>query len=148
MCDTAAMPALDPSLPVPLAMVVAGLQAMAAQSPADIPGPQALLEAQALLTQTDVMKALSLQRIADVDNRQLHTLDDSPSTSAWVAEQQTSMPRSDVALARRLDRFPLLSARLAAGWVVAAGRCADLPHARIAASPRRPARWSHRRPTS
>jgi hypothetical protein len=32
-----------------------------------------------------------------------------------VAEQQTSMPRSDVALARRLDRFPLLSARLAAG---------------------------------
>jgi hypothetical protein len=115
MCDAAEMLPLDPSLPVPLAMVVAGLQAMAAQTPADIPGAQALLEAQVLLVQTDVMKALSLQRIADVDNRQLHALDDSPSTSAWVAEQQTSMPRSDVALARRLDRFPLLSARLASG---------------------------------
>jgi hypothetical protein len=109
------VPTLDPSLPVPLAMVVAGLQAMAAQTPADIPGAQALLEAQVLLTQTDVIKALSLQRIADVDTRQLHTLDDSPSTSAWVAEQQTSMPRSEVALARKLDRFPLLAARLTAG---------------------------------
>jgi hypothetical protein len=115
MCDTAAMPALNPSLPVPLAMVVAGLQAMAAQTPVDIPGAQALLEAQVLLNQTDVIKALSLQRIADVDTRQLHTLDDSPSTSAWVAEQQTSMPRSDVALARKLGRFPLLAARLTAG---------------------------------
>jgi hypothetical protein len=115
MCDEAAMPALDPCLPVPLAMIVAGLQAMAAQLPADIPGPQALLETQVLLVQADVMKALALQRIADVDNRQLHTLDDSPSTTAWVAEQQTSMPRSDVALARKLDSYPLLAARLTAG---------------------------------
>jgi hypothetical protein len=121
MCDTAAMPALDPSLPVPLAMVVAGLQAMAAQIPADIPGAQALLEAQVLLNQTDVIKALSLQRIADVDTRQLHTLDDSPSTSAWVAEQQTSMRRSDVALARKLDRVPLVAARIAAGGLSLAG---------------------------
>jgi hypothetical protein len=115
MCDTAEMPALDPSLPVPLAMVVAGLEAMAAQTPADIPGAQALLEAQVLLVQQDVLKALALQRIADVDTRQLHTLDDSPSTSAWVAEQQTSMPRSDVALAKRLDRFPQVAARILAG---------------------------------
>ncbi len=116
MCDQAlSMPPLNPSLPVPLAMVVAGLRAMAEQAPADIPGAQALLEAQVLLVQTDVMKALSLARIADVDNRQLHALDDSPSTSAWVAEQQTSMPRSDVALARKLDRFPLLGDRLTSG---------------------------------
>jgi hypothetical protein len=109
------MPSLNPSLPVPLAMVVAGLEAMAAQNPADLPGAQALLEAQVLLAQTDVMKALSLVRVADVDKRQLHTLDDSPSTSAWVAEQQTSMPRSDVALARRLDTYPLLGERLISG---------------------------------
>lgn len=115
MCDVTGMPALDPSLSVGLAMVVAGLEAMAAQTPADIPGGQALLETQVLLTQLDVMKALTLQRVADVDNRQLHTLDDSPSTSTWVAEQQTSMPRSDVALARRLDRYPLLAERIMAG---------------------------------
>jgi hypothetical protein len=113
--DAAALPALDPSLPVPLAMVVAGLAAMAAQTPADIPGAQALLEAQVLLVQSDVLKALALQRVADVEARQLHVLDDAPSTAAWVAEQQTSMPRSDVALARKLDRFPLLAARLLAG---------------------------------
>lgn len=115
MCAATGMPALDPFLPVDLAMVVAGLDAMAAQSPADIPGAQALLEAQVLLAQLDVMKALTLRRVADVDNRQLRTLDDSPSTAAWVAEQQTSMPRSDVALARKLDRYPLLVDRIMAG---------------------------------
>src|SRR4051812_22020539 len=116
MCDqAAAMPPLNPSLPVPLAMIVAGLQAMADQTPADIPAAQALLETQVLLTQLDVMKAVALARVADVETRQLHVLDDSPSTSAWVAEQQTSMPRSDVALARKLQRFPLLADRLAAG---------------------------------
>jgi hypothetical protein len=116
MCDgPAVMPPLDPSLSVPLAMVVAGLQAMAEQSPADIPGPEALRETQVLLTQLDVLKAIALARVADVETRQLHVLDDSPSTSAWVAEQQTSMPRSDVALARKLQRFPLLADRLEAG---------------------------------
>jgi hypothetical protein len=116
MCDNAAsMPPLDPSLSTPLAMVVAGLQALAEQIPADIPGAQALLETQVLLAQLDVLKAVTLARVADVETRQLHVLDDSPSTSAWVAEQQTSMPRSDVALARKLQRFPLLADRLAAG---------------------------------
>jgi hypothetical protein len=92
MCDQpAAMPSLDPSLPVPLAMLVAGLDVMTAQPAADLPGAQALLETQVLLVQLDRLKALVLGRVADVDNRQLHTLDDSPSTSAWVAEQQTSM---------------------------------------------------------
>jgi hypothetical protein len=116
VCDGAAvMPPLDPTLPVPLAMVVAGLQAMAEETPADIPAAQALLVTQVLLTQLDVLKAVTLSRVADVETRQLHLLDDSPSTSAWVAEQQTSMPRSDVALARKLQRFPLLAARLEAG---------------------------------
>jgi hypothetical protein len=81
MCDLpAAMPSLDPSLPVPLAMLVAGLDVMTAQTPADIPAAQALLETQVLLVQLDRLKALALGRVADVDNRQLHTLDDSPST--------------------------------------------------------------------
>ena len=122
MCvDTAAMPALDPSLPVPLAMIVAGLDALSAESPADIPPAQALLVAQVLLVQQDRLKALALTRVADVDTRQLHVLDDSPSTAAWVAEQQTSMPRSDVALARKLARYPLLAARLAAGGLAMSG---------------------------
>src|SRR4051812_20250022 len=67
---------LDPSLPVPVAMVVAGLDAMAAKTPADIPPTQALLEAQVLLVQADRMRALALARVADVENRQLYALDD------------------------------------------------------------------------
>ena len=110
-----ALPPLNPALPVPVAMIVAGLDAMTAQAAADIPGGQALLETQVLLVQLDRLKALALRRVADVDTRQLHVLDDSPSTTAWVAEQHTSMPRSDVALARRLERYPLLAARIAAG---------------------------------
>jgi hypothetical protein len=122
MCDdSSAIPVLDPSLPVPLAMIVAGLAAMAAVTPADIPGAQALLETQVLLVQSDALKALALRRVADVDTRQLHVLDDAPSTAAWVAEQQTSMPRSDVALARRLDRFPLLADRLMSGGLAMKG---------------------------
>lgn len=116
MCDAAAgLPALDPSLPVQLALLVSGLDLMGVQVPADIPGGQALLETQVLLVQLDRLKALALRRVADVDTRQLHALDDSPSTAAWVAEQQTSMARSDVALAKRLDRFPQLAARIASG---------------------------------
>lgn len=121
MCDDRHVLPLDSSLPVPLAMVVAGLAAMAVQIPADIPAAQALLETQVLLVQTDRIKALSLQRVADVETRQLHVLDDAPSTAAWVAEQQTSMPRSEVALARKLDRFPLLAEQLTAGGLALSG---------------------------
>ncbi|MBK5306256.1 MAG: hypothetical protein JJD92_06160 [Frankiaceae bacterium] len=120
--DAAAdLPALDASLQPALAMIVAGLDAMSAQSPADIAGPQALLETQVLLVQLDRLRSLALTRVADVDTRQLHALDDSPSTAAWVAEQQTSMPRSDVALARRLERYPLAAGRHRR-WNQVAGR--------------------------
>lgn len=107
--------ALDPSLSTPLAMIVAGLDAMSEQAPADLPAARALLEASVLLVQADRLRALTLSRVADVDTRRLHDLDDCPSTAVWVAEQQTSMTRADVALARKLDRVPLVAARITAG---------------------------------
>jgi len=109
--------ALDPSLPVPLAMVVAGLDALAAATPADLPPAQALLVTQVLLVQQDRLRALALRHVADVDRRELHALDDSPSTAAWVAEQQTSMTRGEVGLAKSLDRTPQLADRIAAGGI-------------------------------
>lgn len=112
---------MDPSLPLPLAMLVAALDAMAAQAPADIVPAQALLETQVLLVQQDRLKALTLSRVADVDTRGLHDLDGSPSTGMWIAEQQTSMPRSEIALARKLERAPLVAARIAAGGLSVAG---------------------------
>jgi len=113
--DQRLMLSLDPSLPVPLAMIVAGLDALTAEAPADLPGPMALLMTQVLLVQQDRLRALTLSRIADVDTRRLHDLDESPSTGAWIAEQQTSTTRAEVALARRLDRVPLVAARIAEG---------------------------------
>lgn len=112
-CDDAVP--LGASLRTPLAMIVAGLDALTNESAADIPGAQALLETSVLLNQLDRLRALTLTRVADVDRRRLHDLDDSPSTSAWVAEQATSMTRSEIALARKLERIPKVADRIVAG---------------------------------
>lgn len=98
-----------------LADLVAALDTLSEQAAVYLPPAQALLEIQVLLVQQDRMRALTLARLADVEKRQLHDLDGSPSTASWVAEQQTSTTRADVALARKLDRFPLVAARIAAG---------------------------------
>ncbi|GAC1611758.1 MAG: hypothetical protein NVS3B26_27810 [Mycobacteriales bacterium] len=99
----------------PLALLVAGLDGLAAQAPAELPGGQALMETRQLLVQQDRLRAVALARVADVETRQLHDLDDAPSTPTWVARQQTSMTRSQVTLARRLERVPQVAARIAAG---------------------------------
>jgi hypothetical protein len=95
--------------------LVAAIDTLSAQTAADLPPAQALLEAQVLLVQADRLRALILARLADVDRRQLHDLDGSPSTASWVAEQHTSTSRSDVALARKLDRYPQVAVRIAEG---------------------------------
>src|SRR4051812_2069613 len=109
------VPPLDPSLPVPIAMIVAGLEAWDAVNPADLSPQLALQVAQVLLNVHDRTKAHGLAALADVEHRQLHNLDDSPSTGTWVVEQATSFTRDDVALARKLDRIPQVAARIAEG---------------------------------
>jgi hypothetical protein len=74
--------------------VITGL---AAQAPADLPGPQAVADATVLLTELERLRALVLTRVADVDTRQLHTLADAPSTGTWLAAQQTSLTRTELA---------------------------------------------------
>lgn len=88
---------------------------LTAPAPAEVPAAQALHETAVLLVQQDRMRAVTLSRVADVDTRRLHELDGSPSTSSWVAEQHTSMNRSQVGLARKLDRVPQVASRIAAG---------------------------------
>jgi hypothetical protein len=106
----AAAPALV--LSAPIRTLMAATEALAAQTPAEMPGPQALAETQILLAELDRLKAVALARVADVDRRGLAELDGAPSTASWVAQQQTGMDRGDVALARRLDRYPLLAQRV------------------------------------
>ena len=109
------LPALDPTLPAPVAMIVAGLDALAGSNPADLPPDTALLVAQVLLTGADRMKALALAAVADVERRELYRLDECPSTGTWIVEQATSFGRDSVAQARRLDQVPQVAARIAEG---------------------------------
>jgi hypothetical protein len=106
--------------PAPSAAVqqlVDALDLLAAQDPAELPAAQALADAEALLRQRERLHALSLRRIGDVDARGLHALAGSPSTSTWMAQQQSSLDRGQVALARRLAGLPTLEAAVTSGSV-------------------------------
>ncbi len=106
---------LNPSLPEPIAMIAAGLEAWAEMNPADLPPDTALLVTQVLANAHDRVLALLLGAVADVERRELYRLDDSPSTGTWIVEQETSLGRDAVALARKLDQVPQVAARIAAG---------------------------------
>jgi hypothetical protein len=103
--------------PEPLRLLLAGLDGLGALTPADLPPEVALQVAATLLVAQDRLQALALQAVADVETRDLYQLDGSGSTGAWVDQQMTSMPRSHVALARKLDRVPQLTARVAEGGI-------------------------------
>jgi hypothetical protein len=96
----------------PLRALVAAVSALGAQQPAEMPKAQAVVEARELLIQLEALHAVVLERVADVDVRQLHVLDGAPSTGTWVAAQPTSVDRGEVALARRLGAFPQVAQAL------------------------------------
>src|SRR3954453_20068883 len=96
------VPPLNPGLPVPIAMVEAGLKAWAEVNPADLPPETALLVTQVLANAHDQTKALTLTAVADVERRELFRLDDCTSTGSWIVEQVTSFDRDAVALARKV----------------------------------------------
>jgi hypothetical protein len=92
-----------------VASLVAAVDAVLAQPPAELPQEQALADCAGLLVQVERLRAGLLGRVADVEARQLYLLDDAPSASTWVAQQHTSLDRGEVALARRLAAFPMLA---------------------------------------
>lgn len=105
----------------PLRDLVSAVAAVRAQVPVELPGPQAVAEAEVLLEQLEVLRSVVLTRIADVDVRTLHTLADAASTSSWLDAQQTSLTRGEVAFARRLAAFPVLAAAVEDGVLSVAG---------------------------
>ena len=110
----------------PLRDLVGAVAAVRAQVAVDLPGRQAVAEAQVLLQQLEALRSVVLTRIADVDTRQLHALADAPSTAGWLDAQQTSLSRGEVAFARRLAAFPAVAAAVDSGRlsVTGAGRVA------------------------
>ena len=101
--------------PEPLRLLSEAVALLRAQDPSELPGALALGEAASLLCELHVLQTLALLRLADVDKRGLYALDDAPSTAAWVQAQRLGVDRADVQLARRLDRFPLVTERLLSG---------------------------------
>lgn len=63
-----------------------------------LPAAQALADATALVAQLERLRSVVL-RVADVDASTLHTMADAPSTGTWLTAQQTSLTRTEVALA-------------------------------------------------
>ena len=117
----------------PVRALTAAVDALLQQTPADLPGPQALCDATALVAELERLRALVLTRLADVDTRTLHTLADQPSTGTWLAAQQTSLTRTELAFARRLAAFPTVAAAVDTGALsvaVAARVCTALVKAR------------------
>ena len=127
-CDAASRPTDVPldsaaaaSWSAPLRALVEAVAGVRAQVPTDLPGPQAVAEAEVLLQQLESLRSVVLTRIADVDTRTLHTTTGAPSTSTWLHAQQTSLTRNDVAFARRLAAFPALATAVDTGRLSVAG---------------------------
>jgi len=98
-------------------VLVRAVAAVRAQVPAELPGPQALVEASVLLAQVEQLRVVLLDRLADVDLRGLSVLAGAGSVSSWLAGQHTSIERGEVALARQLSRTPLVGRALRQGTV-------------------------------
>jgi hypothetical protein len=106
---------LDPTVPLPVALLTVALDALADLDPVELDPDTALRVAASLLTASDRVRVAALRSVADVDTRDLWALDGAPSTGTWVADQPASMPRSEVTLAKRLDAVPQVAAAIAAG---------------------------------
>lgn len=120
--NVTSLPAADP-----VRLLVAAVDALAVQVPADLPGPVALERERVLLAQLDRLRGLAVQGLGDVERRDLHELDGAATTSTWVAQLGVAgVDRHEVALARRLAAVPAVEAELRAGMlsVVAAGKVA------------------------
>ncbi len=105
----------SPELSLPVQHLLSAVQEVLAQVPVELPGPQALADTAALLGAVEQLHVAALTRSADVDARKLHALDGASSAPAWVAQQQTSLDRGQVALARRLAALPSLGAAVRDG---------------------------------
>lgn len=94
------------------------LEDIAAERPADLPGPASLERTRVLLEAAERARALALRGLSDVEVRQLYALEGAPSTSSWVQAQQIpGVDKRDVTLARRLSSVPQVEEELVRGAV-------------------------------
>lgn len=102
------------------ATLLAAIDALAGQEPSDLAPAVALERTRLMMVQCERLKALALRALADVDSRQLHLIDEQPTTTAWVQAQHVpGMGKQEVALARRLRKVPTVAEQLQAGLISA-----------------------------
>lgn len=85
------------------------IAAVAAIDPSRLNPAQALADATAVLEAHDALRLTALTRVADVDNRKLHRIDGSPTTTSWLRRHDSELTSSDTTLARRLPTLPTVS---------------------------------------
>ena len=88
------------------------MRAVVAVDPTELPGPQALVDAGALLELVQALRVHGLERIADVQTRKLYALTRALSVGRWVRTTAPDTDPGDAALAGKLRLFPRLKARL------------------------------------
>ena len=103
--------------PHPAVAALAGaVDALALQTPSALPEAVALERTRELMQQSERLRMLAIEALADVDTRGLYRHDDSPSTTAWVRSQHVQgVDSSEVTLARRLRRVPQIAEEVKAG---------------------------------
>ncbi len=119
--------------PGPVGALVRAVAALAAQHPAELPGPVALAPTAVVLQQLEVLRVIALGRLADVDTRQLHHLHGAPSTASWVDRQGVpGLDPGQVALARKLRALPATTEQITAGRLsLAAGQLISTALAKV-----------------
>ena len=121
--DSSSSPARRAQRPRPAAAVPSmavvqlreSLTALAALDPVELPGAQALVDTRELMAARAQLDAVLLRRLGDVDVRKLHQFDDSPTTTAWVRAQDSTVDAATVTLARRLGRLPAVDQAVGSG---------------------------------
>ena len=92
--------------------------ALRAVTLADLPGPLALADTRAMMVLSQQLSAELLRRLSDVERRKLFTLDGAPTLGTWLDGQQVAgVDRSQLVLARRLERVPQVREHLSAGQI-------------------------------
>lgn len=93
----------------------AAIDGLVAQDLAVLADRQVLAETEALLLEVQRLQVLGLGRLGVVDRLRLHELDGARSTARWVQQQGVAATGAQVAVARRLEQFPALAARVLDG---------------------------------
>jgi hypothetical protein len=92
------------------------MDAAVAVVPSELAPEQALARVKALQVMRQQLEMAHLRALSDLDTRRLFTLDDLPSTTAWVKAQDVpGVDSGDVTLAKRLRSVPKVAEELRAG---------------------------------